>query len=413
MGRAFLRVGVAVGTSSVRAIVVRRGRIVWTREAPLAMGEDRAAGLAQLLAAIPVRRWPRTRVNVAVGPAYVHTKRIVGLPAVADRSVLARILSESHGRFFLRNGIPLAISEVDVDPAGGVWAAAFERPLIEDLADACRATRLPLGVVAPTVTVLSRALKDERIGWSDEQVAVTIETHAGRVVSLRRSVTHPEPIESAPVPVPPLAALGASALDFADAYGAALADARDASILRLRRRPTEEALPAWRLTAASAALVIALIAAFAMPVLALRRESSRAAATLAALAKPRREAEAVAAELRRISTTLNGLAAFGRTRRSATLLLAGVTRSLPEGTALAMVRLDTTTVTLVVLAPRATAVLAALERWYEVTAPTIVGPVTKEIAAGHEVERATIRFTLRPLPTPPVVATAKERKAAP
>lgn len=395
-GPARIRVGVALGSGAVRAIGVQRDGIAWTLEAPLPAGEDRARKLTAFLMRIPARRWPGIRINVAIGPAHVQAKRLSGLPSVDDVSLLARVVAEGVGRFFLRNGIPLVTSGLRVDASGQVWGAAFERPLIDELAETCRIAGLTLGVVVPTVSVLPRALLGDTIRWSDEQIAVIVDSRAACMTGVRRIVADAPFDEPALVPAPGLAVLGSSAARFADAYGAALIDRNERLVLKPPRRAVDVTVPRWRLATAAAVLLTMVLLAVAAPALSSRRESARAATRLRELAAPHRTVAGTASELRRVSGVLDEVAAFGRTRRSLTLLLAAVTRVLPDGSALSMIRVDSATVMLVVFAPRAGAVLSALERLYQVTAPEIVGPVTKELVAAREVERATIRFRLRP-----------------
>jgi hypothetical protein len=93
-----------------------------------------------------------------------------------------------------------------------------------------------------------------------------------------------------------------------------------------------------------------------------------------------------------MSEALAEVAAFDASRRSPTLILSQLTRALPENAALVTVRLDTAGGTMVILAPRAAAALAALDRVAAVIAPEIIGPVTKEMAGTRELERATMQF---------------------
>ena len=70
-----LTIGVGVGRDSVRAVALHGGRIVWTVERA---GGTEAVGqtIESALAEAPIPRWPRPRAVVAVGPAYVQTKRL-------------------------------------------------------------------------------------------------------------------------------------------------------------------------------------------------------------------------------------------------------------------------------------------------------------------------------------------------
>jgi hypothetical protein len=117
------------------------------------------------------------------------------------------------------------------------------------------------------------------------------------------------------------------------------------------------------------------------------------------------------AELRRVTAALDEVAAFDASRRPATTLLAELTRALPDGAAMVALRIDSAGGSLVAVAPRAPAVLMPLERVPGIRAPEIVGPVTREVLGGREVERVTVRFALDSVPHP--VSGEEEAEAAP
>ncbi|MGH7719649.1 MAG: hypothetical protein ACREON_12500, partial [Gemmatimonadaceae bacterium] len=77
-----------------------------------------------------------------------------------------------------------------------------------------------------------------------------------------------------------------------------------------------------------------------------------------------------------------------------TLLMADLTRALPEGSALVAFRSDSAAGSIVALAPRAAAVLTAMEHVPGVVGPEIFGPVTREVVKEKELERVTVRFRL-------------------
>jgi hypothetical protein len=299
------------------------------------------------------------------------------------------------GRFFLKNGVPLVTSRLRVDTCGDVWGAAFERPLVDELVDACHAAGLELDVLAPTVSVLPRALLAETISWSDEGMAVDVRASEGHMIGVRRTCAARTVPVGAPDPVPALAALGDSGVRFADAYGAAMVGRRDVLTLRPTHSRTALPVPRRRLVAAALAFSVTSLFALTAPVISARRQSARAEHALSALAAQRRAALAATTDLRRVSTVLDDVSAFSLTRESPTLFLAALTRVLPEGAAISTLRFETTAVTLVALTPRAAGLMAGLERLSQVTAPEVIGPVTKEVVAAHEVDRVTIRMKWR------------------
>src|SRR6185437_10765212 len=118
-------------------------------------------------------------------------------------------------------------------------------------------------------------------------------------------------------------------------------------------------------------------------------------ASQAAIAGGARVAERDANELAATSTTLRALSDFGASRRSMTLLLAEVTRGLPDSTTLVAFQVDSTGLgSVVALAPHAAAVIDAVERMPGLALPQIIGPVTRERAAERDVERVTVQFRL-------------------
>jgi len=67
---------------------------------------------------------------------------------------------------------------------------------------------------------------------------------------------------------------------------------------------------------------------------------------------------------------------------------------LPEGSAITTLRVDSTRGTIVVLTARATEVVSQLDTIGLLVTPEIVGPVTREVISGRELERVTVRFGL-------------------
>jgi hypothetical protein len=196
-------------------------------------------------------------------------------------------------------------------------------------------------------------------------------------------------------PCPALAQLGEQAYRYADAYGAAVSKTSTSLALhRGRSGAGERGVPRWRLAAAGIALACSVLAAVLAPGMAALRARGEASGRLTQLAATRRAADAAERELGRISDALMEVAAFERAHLSMSMLLAELTRALPEGSALLAIRVDSTSGNLVALAPRAASVLAPLERVRAIVAPEIVGPVTREAMGSRELERVTIRFTL-------------------
>jgi hypothetical protein len=410
-----VRVGIGVAGVVVRAVAVRDGNVLWAAESSVE-GRSIEAAVAELLTARRLRHWPRPTIVAAVGPARAQLRRLYGLPPILDAGALARLVSESTSRFFLRNGVPLVTTGVRRDRDGDSegWSAAIEQPVIAALESACRAHRLRLAAVLPTLAVIPHALHGDSLAWDDGEVCAHLTISGGRLTSVRRTVADPaapaSEHDAVPLAVPGLAALGADGWRFADAYGAAVASVRDPLAYRPARAARVAPIRRWRLVAAGIASAIALASAILGPTLTVRHTAAQATRTLRAVARPRRAAEAAESDLAHVSGALDEVAAFDSDRHIATLLVNDLARALPTGGALVTLRVDSAGGTLVALAPRAAILIDRLEHVPGLATPTFVGPVTREVAGGSEVERVAIHFSwARESARPLVRASSEER----
>jgi hypothetical protein len=410
-----VRVGIAVAGGVVRVVAVRGGNVLWAGESSVD-GRTIEAAVADLLTARRLRRWPRPTIVAAVGPARAQLRRLSGLPPIVDAGALARLVSESTSRFFLRNGVPLVTTGVRRDRDGDSegWGAAIEQPVIAALEAACRAHGLRLAAVLPTLAVIPHALHGDSLTWGDGEVRAHLTLTDGHLTSMRRTVADAAASASehdaVPLAVPGLAALGADGWRFADAYGAAVASVRDPLAYRPARAASAAPIRTWRLVAAGIACAVALASAILGPTLMTRHAAAQATGALAALTRQRRAAEGAESDLVHVSRALDEVAAFDSDRHPATLLVNDLARALPTGGALVTLRVDSAGGTLVALAPRAAILIERLEHVPGLATPTFVGPVTREVAAGSEVERVAIHFRwARASARPPVRATSAER----
>lgn len=149
-----------------------------------------------------------------------------------------------------------------------------------------------------------------------------------------------------------------------------------------------------RASVAIAAAVIAFAAAAFAPGISATHRAAEARAELATLYRESGTALAEIDALRNVSALLDEYAHIASHRRSTLDFLAQLTAALPQGTAVVMVRLDSLGGAIVALGPQAALVVSRLDSVPSVQAPEIVGPVTREIVAGTELERATVRFVL-------------------
>jgi hypothetical protein len=380
---------------AVRAVAIRDGNILWGIEAPV-QGRPIGAVVDELFAARRFRGWPRPTIIAVIGPARSQLRRLSGLPSVVDAVTLTRLISESAGRFFLRNGVPLVTTSVRRGDDGEGWCAAIEQPVIAALEAACRAHGLRLAAVLPTLSVIPHALQGDSLTWHDGDVRAHLTLSGGRLSSLRRTTADASASCSSdaepPHAIAALAALGADGWRFADAYGAAVASTRDPLAHQPARSASAAPMRAWRLAVAGAAFTVALASAVLAPIIAARHAAAQAAVVLAAVGRERRAADAVESNLAHVSAALEEAATFDHERRSATLLVGDLARALPVGGALVALRVDSAGGTLVALVPRAASLIERLERMPTLSTPTIIGPVTREVVANSEVERVSIRF---------------------
>lgn len=394
-----LTIGLGVAREAVRAVALRRGRIVWALERQRG-DEPLARTIGLLLADAPLPRWPRPTVVAAVGPSHAQTKRLVGLPPVTDSARLGALVRESASRFFLKNGVPL-VATWRPAAEGAPWGAALEQPVLEAIDEACRARRVKLAAIVPTVAVLGRAADDAseagHVRWRDGELFLDLAFQAGELVTARRAsdaatLTRGEGLHSAM-----LTALGPDGSRFADALGAARA--RPDSVLAWRRRgdPESPTAPRWRLAAAAVATIVAGIAFLVAPGVAAHFAEREGRERLTKLAPVRRDVAYAEREFAKLTGALGEVAAFDGRRYPMIPLLADITRALPDESALVTLHLARDAGNLVALTPRAAAVLTKLEAIPGIEGAEIVGPVTREVLAGKTLERVTVRFRVSPV----------------
>lgn len=387
-----LTLGIAVGADRIRAVALNAGRIVAATEAQVGPGDSLSAAVAELLAGAPLPRFPRPKVVVALGPSLAQTRRIAGLPPLEDGRMLAQVVREGAGKFFLRNGVPLATTGVRVVEPGVVWAAALDERAVLQVEAGCRAAGLRADRFVPAVAVLGRALAGEHVLWPDGPTVADVRLEGGELRAVRRLSAAQAGEAPAPAVLPALARLGEEGWRFADAYGAASLPEYEPMVLRAAGAGAPGDVPRWRMALAGGALAAALAFAALAPALRAMGAEDEAVGRIAAVQDHRRAASDTERELARITAALAEGAAWDEKRYSPTLLLADLTAALPPGTALVAFRADTATGSVAAVAPRAATVVQPLERVPGIVSPEIVGPVTRETLGGRELERVTVRF---------------------
>ncbi|HET7584029.1 MAG TPA: hypothetical protein VFK13_03930 [Gemmatimonadaceae bacterium] len=384
----------------------RDGRVMWAVEEERAADASLAEEIARLLARAPIPRWPGARVIAAVGPSLAQAKRVAGLPPLDDVQAVAQILQEGASRFFLRNGSSVVVARPRLVAPGIAWTAAIEQPSVDAIIQGCRLGGVRLEAIVPTVGLLGRILLSANVLWQDGDVLaelgygedaaasqarrIPIALRSRRLAdngSLRQAMNEP------PESIPQLQQLGAHGWRYADAYGAATCDSRDEPAILARSGSGSAApVPRWRARVAIGAVVAAMVAALIAPGIRARMAARTANDALQALAAPSRAAARDQRELARITAALDEVSAFEQQRRSHLELLDHINRALPSGSALLALRVDSASGSVVVLGPRAADVLRAFEHVPDIATPEIVGPVTREMASGRQLDRVALQF---------------------
>jgi hypothetical protein len=391
-------VGLAVARDALRAVAVRRGRIVWAGEAPLDGGEGGVLedAIGALLAEAPLPRWPRPLLSAAVGPHASQIKLVGGLPDIGDAATLSAVVREGVGSFFLKNGVPLVTT--GVRPAGPAvaMAAALDLPCVEAIRNACRARGWRLAQIAPAAVALPLALEDEHLVWTDGVIVLEI-ARTGPTINAVRSRPRCT-VEGADIPahpVPGLASLGENAVRYADAYGAAALPATEPLALDALTAGLLSRSELWRPFIVPLLLGAAAIASLILSPLAARWAAARADARVAAV-RPGRWQVIVTAlgQIDRATRILDEAGAFAASRSTVTDVLGELTRALPDGAALASLELDGDRGQLEALTQQPTDVLAAIKRVRSVASAELVGAPRPEPVAGRELQRVMVRFRL-------------------
>jgi hypothetical protein len=308
-----------------------------------------------------------------------------------DPKLLAQVVREGAGKFFLRNGVPLATTGVRVIEPGCVWASALDERTVRAVETGCGSVGVRVDRFVPAVAVLGRGLADADVLWPDGGAVAAVQLSGGEMQSVRRLSAAQAPDGHPPTAIAALARLGEDAWRFADAYGAALLPEYETMVFRGSGSVAGEG-PGWRMALAGGALAAAIASAAVAPALRATHAEDLALRRMALLQDRRRAASETEHDLARVTAAMSQVAAFDAARYSPTLLLADLTAALPAGSAIVTLRADTVGGSLVALAPRAVAVLRPLEKVPGILTPEIVGPVTREALAGQELERVTVRF---------------------
>lgn len=386
--------GLSVGKSTVRAVVVRRGLVVWAGSAGYADLPDLADAIARLAG----EAGPRLhRVRVGLERGMVQLRTLTPVPRMHADAARRHVALQAD-RLFRNGHSPLVTGASMRDTAGqsALLAAAALDELTRQVASGCRQAGLALESIAPAAEVLpaAAACPIARLphhltlpcgdGWEQ------LDLDRGRVWR-SRSVAAPEhPVALAPG----LGVLGEQAPAYATAFAAASGRARltlcsrDAAVVTAARRVTR----VRRLVIAAAAAWLAALLVLALRVAVVERRAGEQLAELG-------PALAIAVGVRRDLTAARGaLETLDRARasRSQSLrLLDRLTRSLSDSVSLVSLRFGRDSILrLGGYAPVADGVVAALQRAQGFRAPRLEAPATRQLVPTGQSSAERDRFAL-------------------
>ena len=380
-------IGIGVSSDAVRALVLAGGnRIVWIGERAVSEESLLSETLRSLIAEAPVSASTR-RLAVAVGPSFAQLRLLHGLPAVKDSRTLLAIVQQSAGRHFRQNGIPVVTTPIAERVGTRGWAGAIEAPIVEGVAEFCRANGRITASLVPTAALLGSIHPDGDLSWHDGEIALELRFECGRLRDCRclplamARAAHADGLTIDAT----LRLLGDDALRFVDAYAAARAGAKNPLALWPGRELARERQARRRMVIATVVLAVACLFSTLAPVAAAARAERRAARQMPMLEIAARAAQRTERALADSAKLLSQLVAFQRSTISKTLLLASLTCAVEEPTVFVSLRLEPSGGTLTALTPSAAALLQMLGTIPEIEGPAIMGSVTPETPAAPQV----------------------------
>ena len=390
------RLGLGIGRRRVSAVLRDGDTVRWAAVRPRADAEPLARTLGALFSECPRSMFRPPIVVAATGPHAAQLKLVSDLPPLTQPAAHAAIVREHASRFFLKNGVPLLYSGARTMSPTSAWVAAFEEPVVRGVVDACEAFGLTVHVVTPTAVALRFATSADTVVWNDDDVDLTV-TYAGVAPSSVRSAPGIKTSGAPPAFAATFRALAGRHAELMDAAGATRVPRGEPIALRGRvTRPTR-APSRRRLVIAACVSAATTLGALGVPGIAAWRVARSARDQDVAVQVRVRATERDARELASVTAELSAIALFTRSRRPATLLLAQLTRAMPERSSLLALQVDSAGAgSLVAIGPQAAAVVDAIERVPGIASPEIVGPVTRETPGGTPLDRVTVRFHLVP-----------------
>ena len=394
-----MRVGIYVGADWLAGVAVSRQGVVWHAVLQRTSDTSLDSHLSHLLDDIPVKRFARAQIFVALGPALAHVKQLRALPPIAAPRVLRQLIEAAPSRFFLADYTAPVVAD-PVRSAEGWWVAVADAKTIAAVDAACGRRGMRHMGARPAATLLDAALatpaNGTRIAWCDGDIALDIVCGDRSIASIRRvSASSGGPDVPAARLDGPLEQIGDDAWSCAGAYAAARAGT--AAPLRLRRTDDGHRSPyqSVRRVVSVGSLVASVAMMLAAPsVVAARvlRENEREFVLVRAKASAVEKDRAV---VKQQQFALRQIRTFSTARRLFTPLLASLSLQLPESTAIVALRLDTLGGALVALSPVGTDVVAAVSTTPAIGAIQLSAPITRETVGPLELQRMSLRFRFK------------------
>ena len=380
------RIGVALRADSVCGVRLRGGDIV-DRAVERVDGtslDDLQRAFAAVLDQLAT---PRAHVAVAMGARHMQTRRLTNLPATLDVRRLGQLVGCNANTYFVKNGVPLVFTGVDVRRPGEGWSAAAELPSLQWIQAACTAQSLELDLVVPSAIALPYARPMTEISWRDGPLILTaIYDRERHITSYRRK----QWTASAPSASPPSETLG-----FDEALGATRVPLTEPLALRPKTLTRNWKKVSNRaLLSATLCLLVACAAYLTLPIGIASHLISQPVPT-------RRDSLATRAtawterELATTTAALTALARFESQRLPVSLFLAHLTTALPNDITVSDVRIDEVGGSMTVLGPRLANIPSLIAEIPELSAPELSGAITSQVMGSDRMQRVTLRFVWR------------------
>jgi hypothetical protein len=347
--------------SEARTVLVHRRGVLWSAHDTMTADEALEHVIERVLRRVPRRRGVRRRVTIALDMPLCRVRELEGLPPSGASDDLAEFVRMNMDAFFPRVPGGAILSPLWVADDGRIYGMAISRDVLARLQAAAKQAGWALSAIGPAMSLLERA--------------------SGTPLAVR------------PVAVRQLAGRDATEPEWRDAVAAAELGVRLPLAWRSEApfRFARFAARAFSVCIAAAALVSFAAATFA-PALHASFVLHHLSPIDPRASIAEGEAAKMNADVRRGRALIDAAAHLRRSQRAMTSLLADVSETLPESTALAALHVDSAEGRFVAIAPSVVEVLPALGSVTRAIDPRITGSVTRENVGGVWLERATLRF---------------------